>query len=118
MEILVPQSYTPKQVARFETKRAEFRPSRYTSGSANLDNMVALKKAVILCGTHARKFNPKLARYRAHPDKNMRRVVGNCDVCQAVGLSSLFLNEEDAEGELRKLERFKRTLEYGHIVTG
>lgn len=118
MDILIPQQHTRRQINAAETKRAEFRPSRYTSGSANLDNMVALKKAVILCETHASKFNPVKANYRAHPDKAMRRVIGNCDVCKQVGLSSLFLNEVDAHGEQQKLERYNRSREYGHLVTG
>jgi hypothetical protein len=118
VEILLPQKYTTRQVNAAETKRVEFRPNRFTSGSANLDDMVALKKAVILCEPHARKFEPKKAHYRAHPDKNMRRVVGNCDVCKQVGLSFLFLNEVDADAEQKKLERFKRAVEYGHFVTG
>jgi hypothetical protein len=96
----------------------EFRPNRYTSGSANLDDMIALGKAVILCGTHVRKFQPAKARYRLHPDKNLRRIRGNCDVCQQFGFASLFLNEKDAEGEQRKVEKFRRAIEYGHIFRG
>lgn len=117
MEILVPRKYTVKQIKRAELKRDEFRPNRYTSGCANLDDMVACRKAVILCETHNRKFSPKAAKYRAHPDKRMRKVFGNCDVCKQFGLSFLYLNEADAEIEHRKLERFKRALEYGHLVT-
>lgn len=117
MTILVPRKYTVKQINRAATKRVEFRPNRYTSGCANLDDMVELRKAVILCETHDRKFSPKAARYRAHPEKRMRRVLGNCDVCQQFGLSFLYLNEIDAYDEQKKVERFKRSLEYGHIVT-
>jgi hypothetical protein len=117
-QILVPQKYTTRQVNRAETKRVEFRPNRYTSGSANLDNMIELGKAVILCATHVRKFDPKKARYRLHPDKNLRRVRGNCDVCQQFGFASFFLNEKDAEAEQRKVEKFRRAIEYGHIFRG
>jgi hypothetical protein len=116
--ILIPQKYTRKQVDRAETKRVEFKPNRYTSGSANLDDMVQLGKAVILCGTHVRKFEPVKARYRAHPDKNLRRVRGNCDVCQQFGLSTLFLNEKDAEAEQRKVEKFRRAAEYATFLRG
>ena len=115
MEILVRQKRSAKQINREETRRVEFRPGRYTSGSANLDNMIELKKAVVLCDSHARKFSPKAARYRAHPSKNMRRVIGCCDVCKDYGLSHLFLNEKDAYDEQKKLERFKRALEYSSI---
>lgn len=118
MTILVPRKWTPRQVKQAETKAVEFRPGRYTSGSANLDDMVALSKAVILCDVHTRKFSPKAARYRAHPDKRMRRVLGNCDVCKAFGLSFLFLNEKDAYEEQKKVERFNRALEYGHLFRG
>ena len=115
--ILVRKSYTPQQVKLAELKRTEFRPNRYTSGCANLDDMIALNKAVILCGTHARKFRPLAAHYMAHPDKNLRRVIGNCDVCRQFGLSHLFLNEKDADEERKKLERFNRALEYGRLLT-
>ena len=118
MEILVPQKYTALEVKKADLKRSEFRRNPYTSGSANLDDMVALGKAVILCGGHARKFEPRKAHYRAHPDKNLRRVVGNCDICKMYGLSFLFLNEKDADEEHRKLEKFKRAVEYGSIFTG
>lgn len=117
MEILIPQKYSAKQIKDADTKRSEFRPNRYTSGSANLDDMIELKKAVILCDDHSRKFSPKAARYRAHPDKRLRKVFGNCDVCKQFGLSSLFLNEKDAFDEQKKLERFQRALEYGRLVT-
>ena len=118
MDILVPQKYTVRQIKRADVKRSEFRPSRYTSGSANLDDMVATGRAVILCDAHTRKFSPRAAKYRAHPAKNMRQVIGNCDVCKQAGLSSLFLNEQQADEERKKLERFKRAIEYGHIFRG
>lgn len=110
--IIVPQKWTPQQVKKAEAKANEYRVTRYTSGSANLDNMIALNKAVILCPDHTRKFSPRQARYRAHPDKQLRRVFGNCDVCQAFGLSNLFLNEKDAHDEQRKLEKFRSGIEY------
>lgn len=116
MDILVPQKYSVRQIKRAELKRDEFRPSRYTSGCANLDNMIALNKAVILCPDHTRKFSPKAARYRAHPDAKLRRVLGNCDVCRQFGHAFLFLNERDADEEHKKVERFKRACEYGALV--
>ena len=117
MDILVRNQYTPRQVLQARLKSMEFRPNRYTSGSANLDNMVALGKSVILCDTHVRKFNARTARYRAHPDPKLRRVIGRCDICKQFGLSFLFLNEKDALEEHKKLEKFKRALEYATIVT-
>lgn len=117
MDILVAKKYTTQEVRKAELKRDEFVHGRYTSGSANLDNMIALGKAVILCGAHARKFNPVAARYCPHPAANMKQVVGACDVCRTVGLSSLFLNEVDAFAERRKAEHFRRAYEYGSIVT-
>ena len=117
MEILVRQDFTPSQIKRAEIARNEFRPNRYTSGSANLDDMIQLGKAVILCPTHNRKFSPKAARYQAHPAPNMRQVIGNCDVCKAAGLSFLYLNGKDADEERKKLAKFQRSLEYGAILT-
>lgn len=80
--------------------------------------MIALGKAVILCDSHARRFEPKKARYIAHPDKKLRRVISNCDVCKLWGMSFLFLNEKDAHGERMKLEKFNRAREYATIVNG
>jgi hypothetical protein len=117
-QILVPAKYTAKQVNKAETKRTEFKPNRYTSGSANLDDMVATGRAVILCTTHARKFNWMAAHYRHHPAKNLRRVRGNCDVCQQFDLASLFINEEQAEAEQRKEDHFRVAAEYGKLFTG
>lgn len=118
LEIVIPGKYTPRQIKRAELKRDEFRKNRYTSGSANLDDMIALGKAVILCATHARKFQPAKAHYRLHPDRNLRRVRGNCDVCQQFGFASLFLNEKDAEAEHRKVENYRRAAEYGRMFRG
>ena len=114
--IVVPRKWMPREIGRANTKRVEFRRNPHTSGSANLDNMIALDKAVILCTAHSRKFSPKLARYCAHPDKGLRRVIGNCDVCKEFGLSMLFICERDAVEERRKVEKFKRALEYGRFV--
>lgn len=116
MELLVRNQYSPRQIKLAEVKRTEFRPNRYTSGSANLDNMIALQKAVILCFTHTRKFNPKAAHYELHPAKNMRRVNGNCDVCKAFGQATLFLHESQALDERRKSEKYQRAIEYAHVV--
>jgi hypothetical protein len=113
--ILVPQKYTAFQLHEADLKRNEFRRSRYTSGSANLDNMIALNKAVILCPEHTRKFVPKRARYRAHPDSKLQRVNGQCDVCRSFELCFLFLCERDAQAEQVKVEKFKRGLEYAHF---
>ena len=65
---------------------------------------------------YTRKFEPKKAHYQAHPDKSLRRVVGNCDVCKVYGLSFLFLNERDAHEEQKKLAAFRRALEYGNLL--
>jgi len=118
MEVVVRNHYTPQQVRKAELKAMEFRPGRYTSGSANLDDMIALGKAVILCQSHTRKFQPKAAHYRAHPDKRMRRVNGCCDACRQFELCFLFLPEKLADDEQKKVEKFKRAVEYGHFYNG
>ena len=116
MDILVRQSYTPTQVEVARLKAAEFRRNRYTTGSAHLDDMIALGKAIILCDWHMRRFKPRAARYELHPAPNMRRVTGNCDVCKAMGLATLFLPESLAMDERRKYEKHKRAMEYAHVV--
>lgn len=116
MDIIVGRKYTPIEEEVAKMKSAEFRRNRYTSGSAHLDDMIALGKALILCEAHTRKFSPKQARYRAHPDKRLRRVNGRCDVCKVPELCFLFLTEQSAMDEQKKLEKFNRAREFGHIT--
>lgn len=116
MDVLVRGKYTPDQLTRADLKRVEFRKNPYTTGCSHLDDLITLGKAVILCDTHVRKFNPKAARYRAHPAKAMRRVQGNCDVCQQFGKASLFINEKDAHDQQRLEEKHLRDIEYAHFV--
>ena len=116
LEILIPQKWTHRQVKDAKVKAAEFRRNKFTTGSANLDDMVALKKAVILCGSHARKFEYRKAKYAPHPDKNMRIVKGTCDVCKAWDLCTLFLNGKDAEDQHRALEKYRRDREYATLI--
>ena len=116
MDILVRQNFTPGQIERSELKAAEFRRNRYTSGSAHLDDMIALGKALILCDSHARKFKPRQARYVLHPADNLQRVQGACDVCRIFGFATLYLPEKMALDERKKVEKFRRASEYGHIV--
>jgi hypothetical protein len=118
VEILIRQHYSPSEIWRAALKRVAFKPTRYTSGCANLDNMIELNKAILLCETHTRKFSPKAARYRAHPDPNLRRAHGICDVCQQPGLNFLFLNEQSAMDEQKKLEKFRRVIENGYSYNG
>src|SRR3990167_6376204 len=99
MDILVRQNYSPQQVAQADLRRAEFRRNRYTSGSAHLDDLIALGKAVVLCDSHVLKFKPRAAHYELHPAKNMRRVQGNCDVCREFGAATLLLHESQAVDE-------------------
>lgn len=116
MEIIVPGQYSPQQVQRAHLKSLEFRRNPYTTGSANLDNMIALNKAVLLCDTHVRKFNAKAAKYERHPAKNLRRVRGNCEVCKQFELTHLFICERDAIDERAKLRKWQTGLEYAHFV--
>ena len=116
VDILIRQDFTPRQIQLAELKAAEFRRNRYTSGSAHLDDMIELGKAVILCDTHARRFKPRAARYELHPAENLRRVQGNCDVCKMFGLATLYLPAKQATEERKKVEKFRRASEYGHLV--
>lgn len=114
--ILVRKDYTPGEIKRADLARTEFRPNRYTSGSAHLDDMIALRKAVILCDQHALKFKPRAAHYELHPSPSMRRVQGNCDCCRRFGPGALFLHESQAIDERRKNELYQRACEYDRIV--
>lgn len=114
--ILVRKDFTPGEIKRAEVKSAEFRRNRYTSGSAHLDDMIELRKAVILCDSHARKFKPRAAHYELHPAPNLRRVIGNCDSCRTFGPGALFLHESQALDERRKYELFRQAGDYDRIV--
>ena len=116
IDILIRSTYTPRQEKQAQLERDKFRRNRYTSGYANLDDMVQLGKAVILCQTHVRKFEPKRARYQAHPQKNLRRVFGECDICKIHELSFLFINDRDADEERKKLEKYQRAMEYRALL--
>lgn len=116
VDVFSRNKYSAQDVDVAKVKAAEFRRNPYTTGSANLDNMIALGKAVILCPLCKRKFSPPKAKYRAHPDPRMRRVNGQCDWCKSVDLSFLYLPEQQAEEEHRKVEKFNRAREYGHIT--
>jgi len=120
VEILVRQDYSPEQIKQAAAVRSEFRRNKFTSGSAHLDDLIALGKALVLCDSHARKFWPhgaKAAKYERHPAANMRRVIGNCDVCNMPGLASLFVSCKDAIEHRRNLEKAKRDMEYGTFVS-
>lgn len=116
MEILVRKDYTPGEIERSKVKAVEFRRNPYTSGSAHLDDLIALRKALILCDQHAKKFKPRAAHYELHPAKNLRRVMGNCDCCRVFGPGALFLHESQAVDERRKNELYQRACEYDRIV--
>ena len=116
MDILVRQEYTEVQVKRAAVKASEFRRNRYTSGSAHLDDMIALRKALILCDQHALKFKPRAAHYELHPSPSMRRVQGNCDVCKVFQPGALFLHESQALDERRKNELYRKACEYDAIA--
>jgi hypothetical protein len=116
VDILVRQEYTEGQVKRAAVKASEFRRNRYTSGSAHLDDMIALRKAIILCDQHALKFKPRAAHYELHPSPSMRRVQGNCDVCKVFQPGALFLHESQALDERRKSELYRQAAEYSSIV--
>ena len=116
--ILVRKDFSPGEIKRAELKRVECRPNRYSGGAANLDDMIALRKAVILCDQHARKFKPRAAHYELHPAPNLRRVQGNCDVCKMYGLAWLYLNAADALEERKKWHRARVAMEYGTLYTG
>ena len=116
VDLLIRRDYTPEQIKLAEVKASEFRRNRYTSGSAHLDDMIALRKAIILCDQHALKFKARAAQYELHPSPSMRRVQGNCDVCKVFQPGALFLHESQAIDERRKSELYRQAAEYSSIV--
>lgn len=116
VEILVRKDFTPGEIQKAKVSASEFRRNRYTSGSAHLDDMIALRKAIILCDQHALKFVSRAAHYELHPSPSMRRVQGNCDCCLKFGPGALFLHESQALDERRKHELYRQACEYDGIV--
>jgi len=117
MDILIRQDFTKDEIKRAEIARLEFRKNRFTSGVSHLDDLVTLGKAVLLCDSHARKFNAKTSKYEKHPAENLRRVIGNCDLCNMPGLHTLFVNSSDAVEHRRNWERARTSMEYGTIIS-
>ena len=117
MDILVRQDYTDGQVKRAAVKASEFRRNPYTTGSAHLDDMITLRKAIILCDQHALKFKSRAAHYELHPSPSLRRVQGKCDMCQTFRPGALFLHESQALDERRKSELYRQACDYDRIVT-
>ena len=115
-EIIVRGNYSAAEIRKAEMKRAEFKRNPYTSGSAHLDDLITLGKAILLCDQHARKFNARVARYEPHPSPNMRRGIGSCDVCGIPGLGRLYVCGKDAVEHRMNWERFRRAAEYAHLT--
>jgi len=116
MEILVRQNFTEKDAKEARLAAAEFRKGSSTSGASNVLNMTDLKKSIILCDTHVRKFNWRSHGYRRAPEH--ARVIGRCDVCQAWGSGWLYLDEQLWLEKYRAAEKFKRALEYATVISG
>lgn len=55
-----------------------------------IDDLVALKKAVILCDLCVRKFNAKKAGYEK--PSRFSTVRGKCDDCREMGFGTLFVH--------------------------
>lgn len=116
MEILVRQSFTEADAKKADLARAEYRKNKFTSGTSNLLNFIDLKRSLILCDTHARKFNAAAHHYKRHPNKELYRVQGACDVCQQHTLGIFLIHEAEWIEERKKEEKWKRALEYATIV--
>lgn len=116
MDILVRQNFTAADARKADLKSSEYRKKKSTSGVSNLLDMTDLKKSVVLCDSHARKFHKDRFPYRLHPEHS--RVIGRCDVCQAWGPGRFFLNLVDWEQSVRAMEKYRRGLELATIVSG
>jgi hypothetical protein len=114
VDILVTQGFTEVDAKKADLKRAEYRKSRATSEVSNLLNFVDLKKSVVLCESHVRRFNLKSHGYRLHPTYS--RVNGMCDVCQQLGPGRMFQPEAEWLETMKRLEQIKRDREYASIV--
>jgi len=115
VEILVRQDFTPAEVKQARLAASEYRKKQATSGAENVLNLTDLKKSVVLCDSHARKLHKKHG-YRLHPE--IPRVLGRCDVCQAYGPGRFFVDEATWLESRKSMEKYRRALEYGRIVSG
>lgn len=117
MEILVRQNFTAEDAKKADLERAEFRKGRATSEVSSLLNFIDLERSIILCDTHARKFDARAHRYRRSPNEKLYRVFGNCDVCQQRTLGVFLIHESQWLEERKREEKFKRALEYGKLIS-
>lgn len=115
MDILVRQNFTEADAKKARLDAAEFRKSKATSEVSSLLSFIDLKKSVILCDSHVRKFNAAAHHYKAHPE--FSRVIGNCDVCQQRVLGRFFVHEQEWITLRKAQEKFKRSLEYAAIAS-
>ncbi len=117
MDLLLRKDFSAGEIRKAELARDEFRRNRFTSGASHLDDLVTLGKAVLLCDSHARKFSAKTSHYERHPAQNLRRVIGNCDVCNMPGLNTLFVSCQDAVQHRHNWAKARVAREYGTIVS-
>lgn len=115
MDIIVRQDFTAADVKKAELDASEFRKGKSTSAASNVLNLTDLKKSVVLCDSHARKFNGKHP-YRMHPEH--QRVIGRCDYCQVWGNGFFFLDEASWLEAVKAMEKYRRNLEYATVVSG
>ncbi len=84
--IIVKQKWSKRDVlaSTEDPGRRKGKPS-----GSYIDDLVALRKAVILCNGCLHKFNAKRSGYRRH--ERFSTVRGKCDDCREFGFGTLFL---------------------------
>ena len=75
LTVIVPRVYTQQQIA--ESYAVKGRPKGRTP-SSHVDDMVALRKLVLLCDFCRPKWNPRKDHYELY---QKIPVAGNCDAC-------------------------------------
>lgn len=89
--ILVPKRWTKRDIAR-NAEHAGRRTGLPAGGY--MSDLVALRKAIVLCWRCRRKFNAKAAHYTKHPNIPFVRF-SRCDGCRELAMKAeLFIHEE------------------------
>jgi hypothetical protein len=91
ISILVPKSWTNQEIS----KSYEHKGRKKTLGHGSyISDLVALKKAIVLCWKCRRKFNEKTSHYMKHHAIPFVRN-SRCDACKQLSMQAeLFIHEE------------------------
>lgn len=114
-EIIIKKDFSAADEKKAALAASEFRKSKFTSDVSSLLNFIDLKRSIIPCDDHARRFNATAHHYRLH--FKIKRVRGNCDVCQRYVEGRFYIHENEWIEGRKAEEKFRAACEYATIVS-